>query len=207
MENADSETHKKGHWLAAAADVRANLVRMIAILGFYTIHLINVYLPGMGDTLVKANGESAVAPSVHLIVSMIVFAWLMQALGVHLATMTKPFSRKIALAITCGDSVWLTAALCFSTGAAGPMVAGYFLIIGLAALRLELQLIRWSDRRGGCRLCVCFGSNTLASGIAWWPEDRTCTALSPVDDGCCHDLDGGCPRAMHSTGVGRRGFT
>jgi hypothetical protein len=120
---------------------------MIAILGFYSIHLLNVYLPGMGESSVRAAAGlkgSSVSGTVHLFVSILAFAWLMQALGVHLASLTKPFSRKIALAVVVGDVVWLTAALCFSTGAAGPMVAGYFLIVGLAALRLDLWLIRWA---------------------------------------------------------------
>ncbi len=146
-ENSDSPQLRAGHWLPAAADVRGNVVRMIAIAGFYGIHLLNVYLPGLESSSVRASAglaELPVSSTVHLSVSVLVFAWLMQAMGVHLAAMTKPLTRPLALAVIVGDAIWLTAALCFSTGATGPLVAGYFLIIGLAALRLDLWLIRWA---------------------------------------------------------------
>ena len=142
----EPEPTRRSYWLATAADVRGNLVRMVSILGFYSIHLLNVYLPAMGDSSVRgAAGLDGpqVSETVHLSVSLLAFAWLMQALGVHLASLTKPLTRNFAMAVAIGDVVWLTAALCFSTGAAGPLVAGYFLIIGLAALRLDLWLIRW----------------------------------------------------------------
>ncbi len=165
METADSNQQKRSHWLPAAADVRGNLVRMIAILGFYSIHLLNVYLPSPSEsTMRSAVGipGSTVSNTVHIVVSILVFAWLIQALGIHLAAMTKPFSRRIAMAVIVGDIIWLTAALCFSTGAAGPMVAGYFLIIGLAALRLDLWLIRWAT------VATTFGY-LFVLGATRWP--------------------------------------
>ncbi|QEG20223.1 hypothetical protein [Mariniblastus fucicola] len=165
MGTADSLKQKKSQWLPAAADVRGNLVRMIAILGFYAVHLLNYFLPALGESAVRTavglKGPS-VSGVVHLAVSILVFAWLLQAMGVHLASMTRPLTRKLALAVIVGDVVWLTAALCFSTGAAGPMVAGYFLILGLSALRLDLRLIRWAT------VATCFGY-LFVLGATRWP--------------------------------------
>ena len=148
VEEASDETPKRvGQWLPVAADVRGNVVRMIAIAGFYGIHLLNVYMPGFGESTVQAAPDMVVLPvsaTVHLSVSVLVFAWLMQAMGVHLSAMTNPLSRTLALSVVVGDVIWLTAALCLSTGASGPLVAGYFLIIALASLRLDLWLIRWA---------------------------------------------------------------
>lgn len=136
-ENSGTDKPQRvGQWLPVAADVRGNVVRMIAIAGFYGVHLMNVSIAGVAELPVSAT--------VHLSVSVLVFAWLMQAMGVHLSAMTQPLTRGLALAVVCGDVLWLTAALCLSTGAAGPLVTGYFLIIALAALRLDLWLIRWA---------------------------------------------------------------
>jgi hypothetical protein len=145
--SSNGDQIRVGQWLPVAADVRGNVVRMIAIAGFYGVHLLNVYWPGFQQSTtesVAGVAELPVSATVHLSVSVLVFAWLMQAMGVHLSAMTQPLTRGLALAVVCGDVLWLTAALCLSTGAAGPLVAGYFLIIALAALRLDLWLIRWA---------------------------------------------------------------
>lgn len=168
MTQKDSESDQQarvGQWLPAAADVRGNVIRMIAIVGFYGIHLLNVYLPGLESSSMRSAAglaDSPVSTTVHLAVSVLVFAWLMQALGVHLSVMTKPLTRQFALAVIVGDVIWLTAALCFSTGPGGPLVAGYFLIIGLAALRLDLWLIRWAT------VASTFGYLFML-GAARWP--------------------------------------
>lgn len=154
-----------GQWLPAAADVRGNVIRMIAIAGFYGIHLLIVYLPGIESSSIRSAvglADSPVSTTVHLAVSVLVFAWLMQAMGVHLSVMTKPLSRRFALAVIVGDTIWLTAAICFSTGPGGPLVAGYFLVIGLAALRLDLWLIRWAT------VASTFGY-LFVLGAARWP--------------------------------------
>lgn len=163
-EESDQQT-RVAQWLPAAADVRGNVIRMIAIAGFYGIHLLNVYLPGLESSSMRSAAglaDSQVSATVHLAVSVLVFAWLMQAMGVHLSSMTKPLSQQLAFAVIVGDAFWLTAALCFSTGPGGPLVAGYFLIIGLAALRLDLWLIRWAT------VASTFGY-LFVLGAARWP--------------------------------------
>lgn len=168
MESEGSRRPKAGDWLPLAADVRGNVVRLVAILGFYVIHLLNVYLPQLGTSSVRSAvglEGPGVSKNIHLLVSVIVFAWLMQSLGVHLASMTKPFTRKLALAVIVGDVIWLTAALCVSTGATGPMVVGYFLIIGLSALRLDLWLIRYATIATILGYLFLLGSSRWPQGI------------------------------------------
>lgn len=133
-------------WLARAADSRANLVRIAAIACFYAVHLLNVFLPAWGWKELAGGlglGQHPVPPMAHLCVSVIVFAWLAQAAAVHAALAIGCIPERAALAVVLGDVLWLSAVLGCSTGPAGPMVAGYSLIVVLAGLRLNLWLVRW----------------------------------------------------------------
>ena len=68
----------------------------------------------------------------------------------------------VAITTTLGDLGCLTAVLCLSTGPAGPMVAGYFLIIMLSGVRFDLRLVRITT------VCAALFYLVLL-GVARWP--------------------------------------
>ena len=132
-------------WKALDAESRVNLVRITAIAGFYAVHLVKVYGPVWSSTFTTAIGfdsTTQMANLVHVSVTALVLGWLMQAFGVHFLLHQQRLVVGSITATTLGDLFWLTAILCLSTGPAGPMVVGYFLIIMLAGLRFDLRLVR-----------------------------------------------------------------
>jgi hypothetical protein len=160
-------------WLTRAADARGNLVRILCIAGFYGVHLLHYWLPGMEAWLASelpSVGIKPVSANMHLAVSLVVLGWLLQAFGLHLASVTNLVSRRIALLAALGDAFWLTVALCCTRGAASPMVAGYFLVIALAGLRLDFWLVRWAT-------VFSVAGYLLVLGITRWPQGL----LLPVD--------------------------
>ncbi len=132
-------------WQAIDAEQRVNLIRISAIAGFYLIHLWHVASPVLGAATASVLGfeaGNAVPANVHLSVTLLCLGWLMQSFAVHLMIAQRRVSNGLVTAVTLGDLGWLTAILCLSSGPAGPMVAGYFLIIILTGLRFDLRLVR-----------------------------------------------------------------
>lgn len=148
---------------ALQAEIRVNLIRAMAIAGFYLIHLLHVMAPGWGSDTASWIGFGAVVdPKVHIAVSLLCLGWLMQAFSVHLLVAQRQVGDVFALASTLGDLAWMTAILSFSTGPAGPMVLGYFLIIMLAGLRFNLRLIRVTT-------VGAIVAYAILLGVARWP--------------------------------------
>lgn len=156
---------KSTDWRALDAEARVNLVRIAAIAGFYAVHLLHVYGPDWNSSLTTAIGfdsTTRVANLVHVSVTALVLGWLMQAFGVHFLLQQQRLIVGSITATTLGDLFWLTAILCLSTGPAGPMVAGYFLIIMLAGLRFDLRLVRITT-------IAAIVSYLVLLGVVKWP--------------------------------------
>ena len=153
---------------AVDAEQRVNLVRISAIAGFYLIHLWHVASPSLGDNAAGALGFEAgqsVPASVHLSITILSLGWLMQAFAVHLMIAQRRVSNSLVTAVTLGDFSWLTAILCLSSGPAGPMVAGYFLIIMLSGVRFNLRLVRISTVAAAVSYVVLLGVTRWPFGI------------------------------------------
>jgi hypothetical protein len=152
-------------WQAYEAEGRANLLRIAAIGAFYLVHLWSYFssqgtLPWLGVLQLADAGE--IGKQFHLLVTLLATAWAMLALGILLALQQRIFPRWLPYFSTGCDAVMLTSVLCISSGARSPLVAGYFLILILAALRLSLPLVRYAT--GMCAL----GYLTVL-GCAKWP--------------------------------------
>lgn len=152
-------------WQAVDAERRVNLIRISAITGFYLIHLWHVSASNLGESasaIIGFDVNKPVSSSVHLSVTVLCLGWLMQALAVHLMVAQRRVPEWFVTLGTLGDIVWLTAALCFSSGPGGPMVAGYFLIIMLSGVRFNLRLVRITT------VGAILGYLVLL-GVARWP--------------------------------------
>jgi hypothetical protein len=94
----------------------------------------------------------------------------MLALGILLALQQRVFPLWMPYFTTGCDIVLLTGIICLGSASRSPLVAGYFLILILATLRLNVPLVRFAT--GGsvlAYLCVL--------GCAKWPDRFGLTKL------------------------------
>ena len=152
-------------WQAYEAEGRANLLRIAAIGAFYIVHLWSYFssqgrLPWLGVLQLAEAGE--VGQQFHLLVTLLAAAWAMLALGILLALQQRIFPRWLPYFSTGCDVVMLTSILCVSSGARSPLVAGYFLILILSALRMSLPLVRFTT-------AACALGYVCVLGCAKWP--------------------------------------
>lgn len=153
-------------WQAYEAESRANLLRIIAIGAFYLVHLWSYCsaqgrLPNFGFLQLADAGE--VNKQFHVLVTLLAVAWAMLALGILLALQQRIFPRWLPYFSTGCDIAMLTGIICLGSAARSPLVAGYFLILVLATLRLSLPLI-WFATAGSALAYLC------VLGCAKWPD-------------------------------------
>jgi hypothetical protein len=153
-------------WQAYYAEGRANLLRIVAIGLFYFVHLLSYWsaqgkLPAWG--FLQLADKGAINEQFHIIITMLAAAWAMLALGLLICLQQRIFPRWLPYLSTACDIIMLTAVLCVSIGAKSPLVAGYFLILTLAALRLHLPLIWFTT--AGCAL----GYLAVLGRARWFP--------------------------------------
>ena len=150
-------------WQQYEGELRTNILRMGSIALFYSIHLVR-YLSAQADGVSQAlqfdNGP--VPREFHIKVTLIVAAWTALAGAIHFGLSHRKFPRWLPYGTTCLDLVMLTCVLLISNGPRSPMVNGYFLILTLAALRLDLRLVRLATI-GAVAGYVCL------LGLAKWP--------------------------------------
>jgi hypothetical protein len=126
-----------GRWEEFEGEARANLLRIVGILVFYAIELINYY----GLRLGFLEMPRTVERPFHLAVTMLAVAWTMVCLGVLLCRRLHYFPAALKYVSTACDLVLLTSILGLGDGPRSPLLVGYFLILALAALRFSLGLI------------------------------------------------------------------
>src|SRR3954469_609977 len=153
-------------WQAYEAELRANLLRIVAIGVFYLVHLWSYFgsqdwLPNYGFLQIAESGD--ISKRFHLLVTLVAVAWAMLALGILLALQNRIFPLWLPYFSTGCDIVLLTSIVCLGGMARSPLVVGYFLILILATLRLSMPLVRFAT--AGCGLAYLF-----VLGCAKWPE-------------------------------------
>lgn len=127
------------------AELRVNVVRIVAVATFYLIHLLH-YRATLGDSSVwKFFGLDAgvgLSAAQHTAVTSLVLAWLMSAVIVQQFVQSRLLPPWLMYASTAADLCFLTGALTLSSGAASPLVVGYFLVVLMSGLRFDLRLVR-----------------------------------------------------------------
>jgi hypothetical protein len=132
-------------WQQYEGEARANLLRILAIGTFYLIHLWNYFssqgkLPDWGFLQLAVEGQ--IERRFHLLVTFLALAWILLAAVVHLSLQDRVFPKWLPLVSTLCDVLFLTCILIVASGPQSPLIVAYFLVIALAALRLDLQLVR-----------------------------------------------------------------
>jgi hypothetical protein len=156
--------------LAAMSDFRSNLVRMVAVGGFYAIHLVtysanseSTSIPVLSSlaTLLQLKTETPISSRVHLAFSLIAVMWIGWALTMHRSLFERRLPGWLPYATACVDTALLTAVLVLSAGAQNPLVCGYLLIVMLVAMRMNLKLVWWTTA------CGLLGLLTILAAAKW----------------------------------------
>jgi hypothetical protein len=154
-----------GRWQEYEGEGRTNLLRVLAIAGFYANHLLwylNLGTPGEADR------------QFHRLATLIAAAWLFLSLGVLVALQRHYLPSVLKYATTTLDLLLLTAIAWLGSGPASPLIHGYFLIIAAAALRFSLPLV-WSCTLGAM---VCYLVLVGAKDKTWFDAQHA----TPVVD-------------------------
>lgn len=152
-------------WQQYHGEARANLLRIVAIALFYSLHLWN-YLASQGRlpfaSVLKLSEPGLIDRRFHLLATLLALAWAAVAAAVLLCLRNRVFPRWISAASTGVDVLMLTCVLGIANGPRSPLTVGYLLIILLAALRFSLPLVRFA--------AVASAAGYLAVlGVAKWP--------------------------------------
>jgi len=149
-----------GRWQEYDGELRANLLRIIAIGAFYIVELCNYYGARWGWDFVS------VADPFHRTVTILAAAWVMLALAVQCALRARILPPFLKYLTTAADLVFLTCLLILADGPRSPLVVGYFVVIVIAGLRLQLRLV-W------CATLGAIAGYLMILGYAkWYAGDR-----------------------------------
>lgn len=160
-------------WRQYQAELRVNALRVVALAVFYLTHLLRFRVDAGFGSLALQDSAVAISQQRHLAITVIVAAWVLWSLLVHVLLLDRVFPRRLPLFSICVDSLLLTAVLLCGSGAASPMVCGYFLIVMMAGLRLNLN---WVKAATGC----CLVGYVVLLGCARWPQGVLLAQPHPV---------------------------
>ena len=149
-------------WREYEGESRANLLRVIAIAGFYLVELANYE----GLRLGIIQMPKVVDRPFHLAVTSVAVAWTMMALAVQLCLARRIFPAYLKFVSTGGDVLLMTCVLAVSNGPKSPLIVGYFLIVALAALRFSLPLIWFATG------AAMFGYLALLGHAKWYAPSQ-----------------------------------
>ncbi len=115
-----------------AGELRLNLIRLLAIAGFYAYHLLDAYV---------LRDDAAVRGDYHTLVSTVTFAWAVGALTLQLYLLNRWVPAALKYVATTWDLVMITAVLMIGRDPYSLFTVLYVLVVAAAALRLSLVLI------------------------------------------------------------------
>jgi uncharacterized membrane protein YhdT len=152
-------------WRQYEAELRVNLLRICAVGAFYGIHLLHrAAADGRMEWLrfLQLGDGPALATPLHIAVTAIAAGWLAMAWLVHSLLRDQVFPRWMPLVCMLLDSLFLTFTLLLANGARSPLVLGYFLILTMSGLRMNLLLVRLAT-------CSAIGGYLVVLGCTRWP--------------------------------------
>ncbi len=115
-----------------AGEVRVNLIRLAAIVGFYGHHLVNVFL---------IQDDTTLAGGYHLAVTVVVLAWATAVLALHFCLTQRWVPPALKYLATAWDLLLVTTVLVLGRDPSSMLAVLYFLVIVASPLRLSLPLI------------------------------------------------------------------
>jgi hypothetical protein len=124
-------------WQEYEGEARANLLRIVAVAAFYIVELANFHGANFGFIQLPKVRDRPF----HQAVTALAVAGVMLALGVHVCLRQRVFPSALKYITTASDLVLLSCVLTVAEGPRSPLVAAYFVVLALAALRFSPRLI------------------------------------------------------------------
>ena len=140
-EPGDRQWFIVGRWQEYEGEGRTNLIRIAGIAAFYIVELINYRGLKLGAFSMPRVSDRPF----HLAVTSLAVAWTMVGLGVLLCLRRRVFPPAVKYVSTGCDLVMLTALLTVANGPRSPLIAVYFVILALAALRFNTRLVQFAS--------------------------------------------------------------
>jgi hypothetical protein len=125
-------------WQEFEGEGRTNLLRVLAVAGYYMVHL---------ATYVGVAERSAADQAYHRHATLLAAGWVFVSLAVLVALRRHYLPAAMKYVTTGLDLLLLTALAWLGSGPQSPLVTGYFVIVASAALRFSLPLV-WSSTLG-----------------------------------------------------------
>ncbi|MGY8768916.1 MAG: hypothetical protein ACKVH8_10890 [Pirellulales bacterium] len=164
---ADRQWYIVRRWQTYSAELRTILIRMLAVMVFYSLQLGHHY--GILDDAGQADNLAF-----HQAATGMACAWLFMSLGIFLLLQKKIFPPVVPYISTLLDVLLLTVLLILAGGPNNAqLVTIYYVIIVMAGLRFDLRLI-WVT------IIACFVGYLAAVGAVdkvWFDADH---AVAPI---------------------------
>lgn len=134
-------------WEQYAAEALVNQYRVLALLLLYAIHCLHYYTSsrtGMLPSWLVGEAPTPPTPALHSAITLIVTAWLLGAIAVHVILRRPWFPPWLTRVSVVLDAMALTCVLIVARGPQSPLVAYYLILIAAAALRWNRDSVRWA---------------------------------------------------------------
>lgn len=140
-----SETNKSSNdswfivqrWQGFFGEGDANRMRVLAIVAFYVVELLNYYGLNVGPIYFPKSVDGAF----HMKVTAIAATWLIFASLVMLFLNLRRFPEAMKFITTTVDAAFLTVILLIADGIKSPLLPTYFLVIVVSALRFDRRVV------------------------------------------------------------------
>jgi hypothetical protein len=159
--DADRRWFVVGRLQEFEGEARANIVRMVAVAAFYSVAVANFHGLRIGPLEIEPIRDKRV----HEAITVLAAAWAMLGLAVFACLRERVFPLSLKYFSTACDIVLLTFLLIVTDGPRGAMTVGYFVVLGLAAQRFSLPLVRFSA-------VGCAAGYLVVLGYARWFSER-----------------------------------
>ena len=126
-------------WEQYQAEGRANLLRLIALVLFYAVEVVRYY--GVPLDFLELSPAGPNEAAFHWAIASLTALWVVEAAVVAWLLRLRFFPRWLPYASTAADLVLLTTVLMLGHGPKSPLLAAYFVVLAMAALRVDLPLI------------------------------------------------------------------
>ncbi len=151
-------------WEQYQAEGRANLLRLIALCLFYSVEVARYYGVPLDFLELPPAGPNEAA--FHWAIASLTALWVVEAAVVAWLLRLHFFPRWLPYASTAADLVLLTTALMIGHGPQSPLLVAYFVVLAMAALRVDLPLIWFAA--GGAAAGYLF----LLGYARWYAPER-----------------------------------
>ncbi len=136
---ADQSWFIATRWEQYQAEGRANLLRLIALVLFYAVEVVRYYGVPLGFLELPPAGPNEAA--FHWAIASITSLWVIEAAVVAWLLHVRFFPRWLPYVSTAADLVLLTMVLMIGHGPQSPLLVAYFVVLAMAALRVDLPLL------------------------------------------------------------------